>query len=236
MDCRITESAAGRNYPGRKLGGERQVSVKMKNYFAVLNVDPGASGEEIRQAYRRRARDLHPDVEGGSEEDFRALQEAYDALRDQDRRDAYERDLRRAKEPSPFKRGRPIDLDRDFATHLPSYASLLDYLFDVHGGRRTKSGRAQDLRVEITLSPGEARAGGFLPLDVPVYEKCVSCEGEGEVLGFSCPACNGGGATLAKRTLPISIPPNLRDRAGFAYDLDAIGLPGTVLRVDFRVA
>ena len=62
----------------------------LPDYYAILGVPYSATASEIRQAYRRRAREHHPDV-GGRAEDFRALQEAYDVLGDTSRRRAYDR-------------------------------------------------------------------------------------------------------------------------------------------------
>ncbi len=64
-----------------------------KSYFAVLEVSPGASSAEIRSAYRRLAKEFHPDYYDGDSIRFRQIQEAYSVIGDPDKRNAYEKTL-----------------------------------------------------------------------------------------------------------------------------------------------
>ncbi len=98
----------------------------MKDYYAVLGVPPGATAEEIRRAYRRRAFELHPDRNGGSpeaEEAFKELTEAYMVLADPTRRRSYDaaRDGRSSPEGADF---RPEDLFADLFRH-PVFGTFL---------------------------------------------------------------------------------------------------------------
>ena len=66
--------------------------MQFKDYYATLGVEPGAGDAEIKTAYRRLARKYHPDVskEAGAEEKFKGINEAYEALRDPEKRAAYD--------------------------------------------------------------------------------------------------------------------------------------------------
>ena len=72
-----------------------------KHYYAVLGVDPVASEEIIRSAFRRRAKELHPDAEAGDASAFILLKRAYDTLMDPKGRAAYDRDCQPAWQPAP---------------------------------------------------------------------------------------------------------------------------------------
>ena len=97
------------------------------NLYAVLGISRDADGEDIRSAYRVQARRCHPDIgPGGSAEKFRQITEAYEVLRDPDRREAYDRSLaipiRVATPPEPL-RPSPTVLDLDWL-----FIELLSFL------------------------------------------------------------------------------------------------------------
>lgn len=86
-----------------------QMSTDAKRYYAVLGVDPASSDEEIRVAFRRRAKDLHPDAGSGDANAFILLKRAYDTLSDPDRRADYDRTCEPPAEPPPEPRWPPPD-------------------------------------------------------------------------------------------------------------------------------
>lgn len=123
--------------------------VRFKDYYQILGVEPGAGAVEIRTAYRRLARKHHPDVnqDPGSEEAFKAINEAYEVLRDPEKRKAYEQLRARGYRPGDQVRsgaagfgnagGRGgIDVDEIFAGR-----SFSDFFEELFGRRRAAGGR-----------------------------------------------------------------------------------------------
>lgn len=211
-------------------------AVDVRNCFVVLKIGTDASPEDVRKAYRRLARERHPDVEKGSDEKFRELQKAYDVLRNPETRRAHERELGLFHdEPTGCYSEVPLDIGSDFEGHSPAFDAFEELTYDLHRGRRRKSGRRENLHVEIVLNRQEARDGGIIPLDVPVHSTCSSCAGRGETLGFFCLACDGRGAVEERKTFPVTIPPHVRSGSSFAYDLGALGLPDVLLHVDIHI-
>ena len=208
----------------------------MKNYFVVLKIGSDASPEEVKKAYRCLAREKHPDAEKGSDEKFKELQKAYDVLRNPETRRAHERELGLFRDKSTgFYSEIPIDIGSDFEGHSPSFEAFEELTYNLHRGRRRKSGRRENLHVEIILNRQEARDGGIIPLDVPVHGTCTVCGGRGETLGFFCLDCDGRGAIEGRKTLPVTIPPHVRSGSSFVYDLKSIGLPDVLLHVDVSI-
>jgi DnaJ-class molecular chaperone with C-terminal Zn finger domain len=82
-----------------------------KNYYQILGISADATARQIKAAYRRRARELHPDVSGRESEPFLELQQAYEVLADPQRRRRYDAQLaaaRRRRSPTPLRRAEPL--------------------------------------------------------------------------------------------------------------------------------
>jgi DnaJ-class molecular chaperone len=208
----------------------------MKNYYLILQLEPDASPEEIRKAYRRLARLHHPDCEGGDARRFLEIRDAYETLADPARRREYNESIKAAGPPTgSILEDGPVDLELDFASHAPSFDTLLETFFRRFTGMVGKAGQREHLSVEIILSQAEAARGGVLPLEVPFYVECPRCEGTGREIMIMCARCEGRGAVAARRSFPVTIPSGVRDRTTFDFDLDDIGLEDTVLHVIIRV-
>jgi curved DNA-binding protein CbpA len=95
-----------------------------KSYFAVLEVSPGASSDEIRSAYRRLAKEFHPDYYDGGSTRFQQIQEAYSVISDPDKRNAYEKTLsgipiQRPVRPTKYPEPEPLRPRSGFAEVEP---------------------------------------------------------------------------------------------------------------------
>ncbi len=213
--------------------------MQFKDYYAVLGVEPSAGDAEIKTAYRRLARKYHPDVskEPGAEEQFKAVNEAYEALRDPQKRAAY--DQLRARGYRPGEEFRPPP---DFGRGGPG-AQEFDFeeIFGGAGGgsvRVNVNGRQLDVRVPTGVKPGQVirlagqgSQGGNLLLEVE-YAPHPQFEVDGRniihVLSLT-PWQAALGATLSVPTLggavDLKIPPD--SDTGRKLRLRGRGLPGT---------
>jgi molecular chaperone DnaJ len=172
--------------------------MSMKDYYAALGVDRDASQDDIKKAFRRLARDTHPDAnpdDSSAEARFREVAEAYEVLSDPQRRAAYDRGDQFA----------PGDL-------FSSFAGLDDILrqffgggvggFGGFGGARTSPGRGPDVAVGVELTLVEAAAGQERELTVMAPERCQVCGGSGSEPGHdpvSCTTCRGAGQVQTRR-------------------------------------
>jgi len=172
------------------------------NYYATLGLDKKATPEEIKKAYRKMARQYHPDRNPGdkqAEARFKDISQAHDVLGDPEKRKQYDQS------PSPF--GRPgggqggggfggIDFDA---------AGMGDILSNLFGGtsgagrgrtQQPRPERGADLEAQVSISFDQAIAGAQVPLAVPTSATCATCNGTGAKPGTRpvvCPRCQGRG-------------------------------------------
>jgi molecular chaperone DnaJ len=164
-----------------------------RDYYELLGVDRSAGDDEIKRAFRRQARELHPDVsqEPDAEQRFREVVEAYEVLSNSERRQLYDRfghaGLRSGGfQPSIFDLGDLSDLFSAF---------FGDDLFGVAGRGRAR-GADIAARVEIDLAEAASGTTRDVPFDVAV--PCTRCDGNGAEPGTAiaeCPTCGGTGRT-----------------------------------------
>ncbi|WP_213454767.1 molecular chaperone DnaJ [Rhizomonospora bruguierae] len=189
-----------------------------KDFYAVLGVSRSASPDEIKKAYRKLARENHPDHNPGNaaaEEKFKAVSEAYDVLSDAGRRKEYD-EMRSLFGSGAFRRGAqggagfdPSDLfggfggtgaggaggDRRFGG--ASFSDLFGSIFSGGGGTgRRGPARGRDVEAEVTLDFADAVKGTTLPLTLRAPGVCDTCKGSGAKPGTqprNCPQCRGSG-------------------------------------------
>ena len=159
-----------------------------RDYYHALGVPRDASPDAIRRAYRRLAKQYHPDVnrDPEAEEQFKEINEAYAVLSDEERRGAYDRygtaDLR----------GIPTDFGFGFG-------DLFEEFFGFGGSRRRQARaprRGADLRLDLSLEFEEAVFGQKREVEFTRQEVCPACRGSGAEPGTAparCPSCNGSG-------------------------------------------
>jgi molecular chaperone DnaJ len=163
------------------------------DYYSLLGVTPQASDDDIKRAYRRMARELHPDRTGGdagAEARFKEVARAYEVLRDPERRARYDR----------FG---PDGVDTPMAGAGDMFGGGLGDLFDAlfggaGGGARRRGGpvRGGDTEIVIELDFREAVFGTARELSLDTAVVCATCEGTGARAGttaVSCPECKGSG-------------------------------------------
>jgi molecular chaperone DnaJ len=180
------------------------------DYYKILGVGKNASDEEIKKAYRKLARQYHPDRNPGdkkAEERFKEISQAHDVLSDPEKRKAYDR----GQGPLGGFTGGNFDPSAFGA----GFGDILSNLFGGGGGTgtggRATGGRARsgagrgaratqaqgrDLETEVSLTFDQAVHGTQVPLSVPTSQPCPTCHGTGAKPGTSpkvCPVCEGRG-------------------------------------------
>jgi len=164
--------------------------------YELLGVDRGASDEEIKRAYRKRARELHPDNNPGdevSEAKFKEVSLAYEVLRDPERRERYDR-FGAEGVFSQGAGGSPFDFDGGLGDIFEAFFGQMAG----GGGRGRRRGPVPgaDAEVSLRLTFAEAAFGARKELSVRLPVSCETCEGTGARPGtsaISCPDCQGTG-------------------------------------------
>ncbi|HLZ60730.1 MAG TPA: DnaJ domain-containing protein, partial [Ktedonosporobacter sp.] len=170
------------------------MAANKRDYYEVLGVSRSASDDEVKKAYRRLAKQYHPDAnkEQGAEARFIEVNEAYEVLSDTQKRATYDRFGH-----AGLSNGTGAGFN-DFS----SFSSIND-LFETFfagtaGGTQRRSGtqRGADLRYELTITFEEAVFGCQKEIELPRWETCSTCRGSGAQPGTStsrCSACQGSG-------------------------------------------
>jgi molecular chaperone DnaJ len=161
---------------------------RARDLYALLGVARDAAPDEIRRAFRRLAKTTHPDRQHHeSGERFRELRQAFETLRDPERRRAYDEAIRKAEAASHPLTAQPWGMARP-PRPRPVFTAL----------------------AEVVLSPQEAAQGGTLPITAPVSLVCDACDGTGGDWG-TCSRCGGSGQIDRALPLRVHIPRGIRD-------------------------
>src|SRR5690242_2300529 len=181
-----------------------------KSLYDTLGVSKSASADEIKKAYRKLARQYHPDRNPGdaaAEERFKEVQTAYDVLSDDDKRKAYDRfgstNGRVGGGP-----GGPQNINFDFGDFdLGNLGDLFGGMFGGGGTRaqqRRQPVRGADVEVEVQLSFEDSLQGSQVKVPVELTVSCRDCGGTGAQPGTApviCPECNGRGVKAESQGL-----------------------------------
>jgi len=181
-----------------------------RDFYDVLGVPKGSTADELKKAYRSKAKELHPDRNSdnpNAENQFKEVNEAYDVLKDAEKKAAYDRYGHAAFEggmgggPRGGQQG-----NGDFAS---AFSDVFDDLFGDfmgQGGQRGRGGnratRGSDLRYNLNVSLEEAFLGKQANISVPASVSCEVCNGTGAEGGAeptTCPTCSGMGKVRAQQ-------------------------------------
>ena len=170
-----------------------------KDYYKVLGVSSTATDKEITRAYRKLAKQYHPDASPGSEDRFKEISAAYDVLGDKERRKEYDEVRRLGPLGNPFS-GAGGGTDGFSSTfRVDDLSDLLGGIFNRGGGRgRRPAGprRGDDLEAELHLSFLDAVNGVTTSVNITSDAPCATCGGTGAAPGTSpviCSTCGGRG-------------------------------------------
>jgi len=181
-----------------------------RDYYDVLGASKGASAEELKKAYRTKAKELHPDRNTdnpNAEAQFKEINEAYDVLKDADKKAAYDRYGHAA-----FEGGRgPGGGGGGNGDFGASFSDVFEDLFGdfmgrggqgAQGGRRSRAQRGSDLRYNLRVSLEESFKGVQKTITVPSAVACDVCSGTGAEGGaepVTCPTCSGMGKVRSQQ-------------------------------------
>jgi len=213
------------------------MAVKFRDYYEVLGVPRGASEDDIRKAFRKLARQYHPDVakdKKGAEDKFKEINEAYEVLSDPEKRKKYDQLGANWKQGAEFRpppgwqnmRGQPFkggQADGDFETHFGG-TGFSDFFESLFGGARRQrggfgglaedepfAGRGRDVEGDIMVTLEEALRGSVRPINVQRGVPCEHCGGSGMRGQHACNVCGGTGHVTKADTYQVRIPAGVTD-------------------------
>lgn len=176
--------------PGMGRSASGRGPVNNSRYYEVLGVDKNSTADEIKKAHRKLALQCHPD-KGGDQEKFKAINEAYEVLRDKEKKQIYDQYGEEAlKEGGGGGGGGPSD--------------IFD-LFGMGGGRRgsQRERRGEDIVHKIKVTLEEMYTGATRKLQMTRTVKCDKCSGSGSKSGkrYGCETCHGSGVEVKLRPI-----------------------------------
>jgi len=219
-----------------------------KDYYNVLGLGRDATDKDIKQAYRRLARQHHPDVNPGNkaaESRFKEINEANEVLADPEKRRKYDKygdqwqhaeQIEKAQAEARARGGRSGGFGdaytyREFGDigDAGDMGSLFENLFGGGGGGQFRRARAPqaggDAEHEVEVTLEEAFAGATRRLQMQVEEVCPSCGGRGIVGRRPCGLCGGQGVQARLKRLEVKVPPGVR--TGSRIRIAGEGQPGS---------
>ena len=177
------------------------------DYYTTLGIERGAAPDDIKKAYRKLAMQFHPDRNQGnkqSEHKFKEINEAYDVLKDDQKRAAYDRFGHAAFEAGANGGGRGGP--NDFGFGAGGFADIFDEMFGEFMGRGRAGAagpaRGADLRYNLEIGLDDAFAGKSTTIRVASAASCDACGGTGAEAGarpIACPTCRGHGKVRAQQ-------------------------------------
>lgn len=195
----------------------------VKDYYKILGINKSATEKEIKQAYRRLARKYHPDINPGdksSEDKFKIVNEAYEVLSNNDKRQKYDRYGEQWQYADQFAKAEEGYSGQTFGNTQRTYQfnNFGDIFGDLFGnlnkGFRAAAGprqRGQDIYAPIELTLEEAYRGKTRTIQLQELALCTACGGTGRAGKRTCSICHGSGKIDSLNRLEVKIPPGVKD-------------------------
>ncbi len=234
----------------------RQVTIMPEDYYVILGISKKADKNQIKEAYRKKAKQHHPDASGGSDgpERFQKISEAYETLSDDRKKREYDKKLMPDRKPRDSSRSRAYDrvYNRSYDKRKPdseggSFFNRVDRMFtgvdnffdDILTGPSPLFGsgdqQTQDLFYEVVLSQAEAARGGEYTIRLPLSESCPRCESSLFGKNRFCPDCRGTGKVTREKEFQLKVPPHVENGTHARLSMKQIGFPNVFLHIRFRV-
>jgi DnaJ-class molecular chaperone len=213
-----------------------------KDYYSILGVSRTATDKDIKSAYRKLARQHHPDVNPGNkaaEERFKEINQAFEVLSDADKRKKYdqygenwqygEQMAQAARQQATqrnwtFRQGTGQDFQSEEGDLESIFGDILGGRTSPFGRRTARARRGQDLEHEVEVSLEEAFNGTFRQLSLRSEEPCTACKGSGRIQNLACSVCRGAGTVAQIKRLEVKIPPGVDN--GSRVRIAGKGQPG----------
>lgn len=185
-----------------------------RDYYEVLGVKKGASEDELKKAYRKLAKENHPDLHPGDKEceaRFKEINEAYEVLSDPDKRAKYDQFGHAAFDPSQGFDGGGFGGFEGFGGFGDFFSDIFGggFGFGGGGGRNPNAPRKGDnLRATVNIKFEEAAFGVKKDVFVAKIEQCPDCKGTGCAEGTTaeiCPDCKGSGTVMSTKRTPFGM-------------------------------
>jgi len=229
------------------------MALEYKDYYHILGVPRTATSEEIRKAFRKLARQYHPDVAKNkttAEAKFKEINEAYEVLGDPEKRQKYDALGANWKQGAEFRpppgwnqtggwrtrSGSQQGEDFEFQFGGTGFSEFFEQIFGAMGGGRSQPSQrrgftgaefpqqGEDVESDILVSLHEALHGSLRPITVQKRIRCDRCGGSGSTNHRPCPSCQGEGQTTKIENYQVKIPPGVRE--GQRLRLAGRGEPG----------
>ena len=171
-----------------------------KDYYSILGVEKGASQDDIKKAYKKLAKQYHPDLnkEASASDKFKEINEAAAVLGDPDKRKQY--DQFGTAEGNNFS---GFDY-RDFAQGF-NFDDIFDQFFSGMGFKQNRGRAGRDLAAEVTISLDEVLHGTTRELKLQRFTTCSACDGKGGHSFTTCSTCQGQGMVRQARRTPFGV-------------------------------
>ena len=187
-----------------------------RDYYEVLGVDKSASDDEIKKAYRKKAKEFHPDLHPGhkeAEDTFKEANEAYEVLSDPDKKSKYDRFGHAGVDPNYGAGGPGGGFGGGFGGMDFDLGDIFGSFFGGGFGGGTQANpnaprRGSDTQARVTLSFEEAAKGCKKKVEFTRIELCPECHGSGAASGTSpetCPDCHGRGQVNVQQRTPFGV-------------------------------
>jgi len=206
------------------------MAIEFKDYYAALGVKKDASADEIKQAYRRLAKQHHPDLhldqdQARAADKFKEINEAYEVLSDPPKRAKYDQigpgwDARQEPGAPPGAGERRYEFRKgEWGDSFSGFSDFFETLFGEAGAQGFGRGEAfqggprkgQDVEAELPLSLEDALQGGDKKISILAPILCPVCRGSGRQGSRFCPACAGVGEARRERSITVHLPKHIRD-------------------------
>jgi molecular chaperone DnaJ len=210
------------------------------NYYDLLGLKKNASDKEIKQAYRRLARQYHPDVNPGdksAEAKFKEINAAYEVLSDKTKRQKYDKysdkwqyadQIEQAEREQAQYQGFAPGGSYRFGGDIDGLDSIFEELFGGTRGRsfsrRAQPRRGQDMETTAEVTLEEAYSGTQRTISLQVEEPCTACRGTGRIQNLPCSVCRGAGVVASIKRIEVKIPTGVN--TGSRVRIAGKGQPG----------